>query len=673
MNATDTERPVVGAICSAGGAQGLQQLREIAEAGLTAAEVILYDGDTSPERREEINAFLEEAARLNIKVLLEPTWQPDIDAMPGSRIVTASGTLSTRQRGWGGFCYRNPGYQEAQDRFLEEVCEFYGTHDAILTQNGRRVVAVGHELQYQVTQEDGYGEPLSEMSCYCEHCIASFPKRLEERYGSVASYNEVHEAAIASFESVTPPKEPMPDRVLWQDWVDHHADAINLVLRRQRRVIERGLPGAMVTHEINDWYPNAWDSIYAGNHFWRMGAELEHAFNDQYPMEWAPGSLWRIYLYTFTQDANQSAVGFDTPFWTNGQAFNSWQGDRTEPPAVAAGEQMYSALIHGANGSFWWTSGGLLPKTKDASAEYRKLIEIIGDTRPAKDPVALLCPWTTFAQTREDDRGYSMMGAYQALTRAGYQIDIVDEEQITHGVFQQRGHKALCIWGNSSVLPKAREVIETYVNRGGLLLADYGDPDTAPYAPVFPETLSPEEPEPPAYSFNDGTRVLVRSRSQHLVPSKNCDFLASFSDGYPAVLRYGIGLGTMLRAGSMVGLDYADGMGLYDWTHQERVRIEPRIEQLVGEELSRAGIMPLAKVDNPNLEAGLFRLENCEILLVVNHLRHPANAMVSVLTDATAASDVFTGDGIDVAREGDRAVIELGFGEMGGRAVRLTS
>ena len=666
------DRPVIGAIALDVGKPAMsERLKEIARMGMTMCETILFRGDTSPERRKDVLAVLDEAAALNISVLLEPTYQPDPESLDVCA-VTSDDESSSRGDGWGGFCYRRKRYLEELAQFTEEVCRYYMGHPAVLSQKGRPVLAIGHEMQYQISSEDGHGDPIKAMTCYCTDCVTAFRSWLSDRYaGDVNAFNEAHETHIESFDTVKPPREPLPDRVLWQEWVDHHATAIPEAIRLQRDIIEREVPGALVTHEINDWYPNTWDCIYAGNNFWMMGRELEHAFNDQYPMEWAPGSLWRIYLYTFTQDATQSSFDFEKNFWTNGQSFSSWQGDFSDPPTEGHTEQVYSALIHGANGLFWWTSSELLPTTEEASREYAKLVEMVGDARPKKDPVALLVPWTTYAQTRSADRGDDLMGGYQLLSRLGYQVEVIDESQIAEGVLEDRGYRVLCTWGNSSLLPDVRTRIEEFVHKGGMLLADYGDTDTAPYTPVFPETIGRTIGVPLAYELADGSKVLVRSCAHALTETDDSTVLATYAHGLPAAARYRIGDGVMLRIGSLAGLDYAEGMGIYDWVHQERVRIDAAMETFIGNELAEFGVTPLAWMSNPNMEAALLPIGDSTVVLAVNHLRHPAKADLTLRTDATKATDALTGEAIEIVREDGVSRIRLSFESMGGRAVRL--
>ncbi|HRS94349.1 MAG TPA: beta-galactosidase [Candidatus Latescibacteria bacterium] len=666
----NSDGPIIGAIClNPGNDQAIETLRHIASLSMTMCETILVRGDTAPARVLEIRRFLDEAQKLGVRVLLEPTYEPDLSRHPGMRNIGADGKISTRDNG---FCYRNKDYLAELSVFVAEVAQLYGDHPGILRVGGRPVIAIGHEMQYQITPQDGHGGAVRTMTCYCGYCLHGFREWLRSLYGTISAFNRVHSRQVLSFGRVTPPRKPEPDCRLWQEWVDYHATAIPECIALQRQIIERELRGALVTHEINDWYPNTWDCVYTGNHFWRMGEKLEHSFNDQYPMEWAPGSLWRIYLYTFTQDVNQSAMGFERSFWTNGQAFPSWQGDFTEPPDAGYHEQVYSALIHGANGLIWWWGGDYLRRSEAASREYAKLVRIVGNTRPAKDPVAILAPWTTFAQTRSSDRGDDLMGGYQLLIRLGFQVEVVDERQVSEGVLASRGHRALITWGNSCVSPEARKEIEDFATRGGLVLADFGDQNVAPFGTIFPRTISRNPTRARAYVLPDGTTVAVRSGAQALAAGKRVEVIARFDDGRPAIVRQPIGSGVLWRAGSFVGLDYAEGMGVYDWVQQQRVRIEPALENLIAEALERQGLRPIGSTNNRNAEVGIFPVDSRLLVLVANHLRHPLQVTVRVrITGWASAKDVFSGEIAECIQEGDATAFSVRLPEMGGRAFWL--
>jgi hypothetical protein len=657
------EAHVIGATClQPGSDEATAMLRLIADLKMPVCETVLYRKDVEPDRARKVRQFLDDAAELGVTVLLEPTYEPDLAANPAMCCVTNTGTSSDRGDGsWGGCCYRNAQFLKDIDTYTRKVCQLYGSHPAVLRHKGRIVIAIGHEMQYQVSKDDGHGGAISAMSCYCPDCLNGFVPWLNGRHG----------------DNVEAPREAEPDRVLWQEWVDYHTEAIPDAIEVQRTTIESELPGALVTHEINDWYPNTWDCVYAGNNFWRMGDRLEHAFNDQYPMEWAPGSLWRIYLYTFTQDVTQSSIGFDRSFWTNGQAFAAWQGEHTgtRPPLAGYHEQIYSALIHGANGLIWWASEDILPEAADATQEMIRLVEVLGDARPMKDPIALLIPWTTYAQTRSEDRGDDLMSAYQLLARLGFQIETVDEVQVENGVLTERNYRALCTWGNSSMSDGSRTAIENFVREGGLLLADYGDLDTAPYQTVFPATISSTPVQSGVYTLPDGTRVLSRARSQAVAVELDCEVISRYDDGAAAAARYRIGKGVLLRTGTLAGVDYAAGMGLYDWARQERVRIEPAFETMIGEALSTAGITPLAQPANPNVEAAVFEVDGDLIVVAVNHLIHPLKTSV-VLRDVTGnvvAADVLTGESVPTEAGPSGVTISLRFTPMGGQTVRISS
>jgi len=530
-------------------------------------------------------------------------------------------------------------------------------------------------MQYQVDAKDGHGGNIGMMTCYCPECKRSFMEWIVCHYSdSIEHYNNAHGKDYSAFYRIHPPTKPASDRLLWQEWVDFHAEAIPDAISLQRRVIEREIPGALVTHEINDWYPNTWDCVYSGNNFWRMGDRLEHAFNDQYPMEWAPGSLWRIYLYAFTQEVTQSSISFEKSFWTNGQAFRSWQGDLTSPPDAGYCEQIYTALMHGANGLIWWTGSDLLPRAEQASSEMVRLVEIIGNARPLKDPIALLVPWTTHAQIRLDDHGDDLVSAYQLLIRLGYQIETLDEKQVMDGLLETRGYKALCIWGNSSLAASVCERIRDFVHKGGLLLADYGDIHTSPFGTVFPETISSEETRSLGYELSDGTYIGVKSCRQALHRKKGSEILAKFSDKSPAIARYRYGGGRLWRAGSLIGVDYAAGMGLYDWAHQERVRIEPAIEDVVAAEFEDIGLKPIAQADNRNVEIALFRVESRVMAMLVNHLVHPIDVTLSIDmskldADSHALLDSATNEAILGKIDNGRLKAQVKLDGMNGRAL----
>lgn len=70
------------------------------------------------------------------------------------------------------------------------------------------MIAIGHEMQYQVDATDGHGGTIGAMTCYCNECVRSFREWIASQYDSIETYNGAHKRQIERFSEISPPIGP---------------------------------------------------------------------------------------------------------------------------------------------------------------------------------------------------------------------------------------------------------------------------------------------------------------------------------------------------------------------------------------------------------------------------------------------------------------------------------
>jgi hypothetical protein len=282
-------------------------------------------------------------------------------------------------------------------------------------------------------------------------------------------------------------------------------------------------------------------------------------------------------VYEYIKDLVRSAMGFDKLYTANGQSFYSWMGYRIPPASMF--EQVYSCLIHGSLGLVWWVDWNRLElweQTRQPNGEYRALVEELKDYERAGAEVALLYSWTSMELKLNDLYPMDNLLFYTALARSSVPVDIISEQQVEEGVLEKRGYKVLCAIGCPTLPPGTVKAIRDFVERGGVLMQDYGGEPVGEYSQVYPELVRKPVEKHDAYRIESSHPMLkdlsgklvpvgVDFLCEELDPSKAGETIAVFEDGTPAIAVSRRGRGLAVKAATMLGWDYTNYPGYYDF------------------------------------------------------------------------------------------------------------
>jgi hypothetical protein len=597
-------------------AQIATDLAEIARAGIPAVWLFFdpfYDGDFS----DRLRLLLDGAQREGLEIVPVLGQFLQLNDHPEVKIVNADGTTSDDPRYWNMGCFRQPTLLEiARERALRFFREC-GEHPALYRLEGKPVMSFVHEAYYRNSVPEFGGGPMKP-NCYCSHCRDAFRAYLQARGLNT---------------DVEPPRDNS-DPILWQHWLNSHAEAIPQFLDRLIRDVKAEMP-LWSTHECNDFYPASWQCVYTGNDFWRMGQVLDFGHEDMYPLEF--DHRYQCYVYDYAKDIMRSAVGFDKLVTANGQAFNSWSGYPL--PVNSMSEQIYSCLAHGALGMVWWgqwpkdsTRYDLLRQTKPYNEQYLALVEQLEGYILAPAPIALLYSWTTMGQALNDEHTYDTLLMYMLLVQSGFPVDILSEEQVLAGVLEQRGYSALCAMGCAALPDSVHQAVDRFARAGGLVIADYAPLLTDVFPPLFNDWRAPLHTKPRHYALDEQVYIPVQIQAQSIRPPVGAEILSRFDDQTPAICRVSHGKGTIILAGSYLGWDYSDYPGYYDLAAMFPFytrRDEALRRWLVGI-LSQVGITPPVRSSHPDVEAAVWHSAEggSAVLIVSNHLQETVQTVI---------------------------------------------
>jgi beta-galactosidase GanA len=629
-------------------------------------------------KKEKLEYFMNQAHNMSLKVV--PVFQPfiSIKEHPEVKIISADGSTSDDPRYFNIGCYNHPYLLEKTEELIKEFLEQFKDHPALYRIGGLPLFSFIHEAYYRTEVPEFGGGPLKPC-CYCKYCVADFREKMKTKYGSIKKFNLKHKTSFEDWDSLEPPKEPS-NPSLWKEWFDCHAEIIPNFLAKLIEYAKSITPVAS-THELNDFYPCSYQCVYSGNDIYRMARVIDVGHEDMYPLEF--DHRYVIYVYEYIKDLLRAAMGFNKLYTANGQSFNSWLGYKVPPASMS--EQVYSCLVHGALGIVWWVDWNnldLWAKTKQPNEEYGKLVSALRDYELSKAEVALVYPWTSM-ELKTDDT-YNMNNAlfYMALVRSGVPVDVISEQQVADGLLEKRGYKVVCSVGCPVFPPEVSAKIRRFVEKGGNLIQDYEGQGVNEFKSAYPELVAQPSAEhtiytvktdlPPMNELN-GKIVPVANVCEKLSPSKKSAIIAEFDDGEPAVVLANVGKGAVVKAASLLGWDYSNYPGHYDFAAMFPflIRRNENVRELILRLLKRADVQPPAESSNLDVEVGVWNGKDADIILAVNHLDKPSESALTVNLESNGAyivQDYFTKEKVKAKQSNRRIAFTVNLSNFQGKA-----
>ncbi len=629
--------PIVGAYFHIlAGLKGNEQidtyLRAIKDA--KARSIWLFVGNVD---KEKLSYFLDQAYEMGIKVV--PVFQPNIsiEEHPEVKIVCSDGSTSDDPRYANIGCFNHLYLLEKAKEMIGDFLGRYKNHPVLYKIGGLPLLSFIHEAYYRTDVPEFGGGPLKPC-CYCKYCVEDFRATMKNKHGNIKKFNSKHKTSFASWEELEPPREP-DNASFWKEWFDYHAEIIPNFLRKLIEYAKSITPIAS-THELNDFYPCTYQCVYSGNDLWRMASVLDVGHEDMYPLEF--DHRYVIYVYEYPKDILRTAMGFDKLYTGNGQSFNSWLGYKVPPESMS--EQVYSTLAHGALGLVWWVDWNnldLWSKTTQPNEEYGKLVKALRDYELSRAQVALIYPWTSMELKTDDTFNMDNVLFYMALVRSGFPVDIISEDQIAEGLLERQGYKIVCAIGCPTLPPEVTAKIKDFVKKGGAVIADYEGEGVEEFKSAYPESVEQPSADHTIYTIETdlpslkelkGIIIPVGNRCEKLRAIQNAEVIAKFENGEPAIIRITDGRGSVIKVGSLLGWDYSNYPGHYDFAvmYPFLIRRNETVRELISRLLKEAGVQPPAESSNPDVEVGVWKGENERLILVVNHLDQPSETTVSV-------------------------------------------
>jgi hypothetical protein len=341
--------------------------------------------------------------------------------------------------------------------------------------------------------------------------------------------------------------------------------------------------------------------------------------------------------------------------------------------------------------------------------------DLLPKSRPVPSPVALLLSASTerwdFAGVAEDSAGHSLfgpnfrkvrlnahldrLGLWTALTFMGASPDLLMEEDVSEKVLKD--YKVLIVVGDC-LPPSLSPALETWVRRGGVVLATANAGHNDPYraaTPVFEKLfglksrrseerttfIRPRQElpflQPLDHIACPGGLMPQLATAERIEPAKGATVLAHFrSDKDPAIIEHRIGKGHVFYVAALPGMAYLwsalqpsavpdRGPG----THSIPTKFNQGTQSLLELVLRTAHVEPIVEAIPPLVDARLLKAPEGYLLPIANYqgkIGGKLTLRIHASQKIRKATSAYHGE-LPVEEENDTAVITipaLGYGDV---------
>lgn len=402
------------------------------------------------------------------------------------------GFSNTPAGGFPGLCFDNEPVKGKAIEYLRELVRHY---------KGNPVVACWEPHNEPILEPARRKFSNEDFFCYCDASVRAFRDWLKKRHGTIDALNAAWGRKYTTFEHVTPPRfiggGTYPDLVDWRlFWSWNVTD----MLRWRGRVIKEEDPQAVVkchtrgygciqgnvaTWAMDDWQLADVVDIFGGSFFFRYNPDSAYFLNNDDLHAAARGKEW----WLSEAQGGPPGAGFHR---------RSDQDQETEYTPERLEMWTWLPVSQGAKGFLYWQyrselkgpewgfgltdMAGEPTERLERAAKVGRILneneELFRSLVRPRPRVALgytpVVNILEFCVTRQTHRYYdSTLGAANVLLHLDHPVDIIrlDEEAVDDDFSV---YDAILLPFPLWLSSKSAEKLKTFVERGGLLVADAG-------------------------------------------------------------------------------------------------------------------------------------------------------------------------------------------------------
>jgi hypothetical protein len=316
---------------------------------------------------------------------------------------------------------------------------------------------------------------------YNKYAIRDYQKFLTERYKTLLAVNQLYQTKYASFDKIDPPRAHTPGPA-WHDWMEFRRISVAGFFKKVYDQIKPNMPntpiGPKPIHLTDSW--TSMDAIDPW--LWREAMDI-------YPTNVYPWSRDGYFEAPLEVDLHRTQIGGKKLiFPESGMAY--FRPAVKDYAGLDFNRSYWPSFLRGLNGCYffgWYAPWDTfqrrywlcdetetLNEQGEAASRIAKQIQTLAPVlnfgKPLGIQTAVYFAWEEFDQAFNDVPNNALKGAYKILNQLHYPVDVITYHNVRAGELAK--YRVLVLPGAKHLYPDVAKSIRTFVEQGGILIAD---------------------------------------------------------------------------------------------------------------------------------------------------------------------------------------------------------
>ncbi len=316
---------------------------------------------------------------------------------------------------------------------------------------------------------------------YNKYAIQDYQKFLAGRYKTLPALNRHYNTKYTSFDTIDPPRKHTPGPV-WHDWMEFRRISVAGFFKKVYDQIKPNMPntpiGPKPIHLTDSW--TAMGAIDPW--LWREAMDI-------FPTNVYPWSRDGYFEAPLEVDLHRTQIGGKKLIFPE-SGIGYWRPATKDYTGLDVNRSYWPSFLRGLNGCYffcWYAPWDTLQRrfwlcdengTLDQQGEevsriakqIQTLAPVLNFGKPLGIQTAVYFAWEEFDQAFNDVPNNALKGAYKILSQLHYPVDVITYHNIRAGELSK--YKVLVLPGAKHLYPDIAKSIRTFVEQGGILIAD---------------------------------------------------------------------------------------------------------------------------------------------------------------------------------------------------------
>jgi len=342
----------------------------------------------------------------------------------------------------------------------------------------------GHPLVYEHIYANEWcyvGWRTGGLVDYSSFAIRGFQKYLQDRYKTLAAVNHLYGTKYTAFDRIDPPRKHEPGPA-WHDWMEFRRITQAEYFKKVYNLVKPNMPNTPVSCKpihITD----SWTSMGGIDPWlWRDAMDIYNV--NVYP--WCRDGYFEAPLEV---DLHRTQIG-DKKLQFPESAIGYFRPSPKDYTGLDVNRSYWPSFLRGVKGCYfyrWYNPWDDLQRRYELcdenetlneqgeevsriSKQIQTLAPVLNFGKPLGIQTAVYFAWEEFDQAYNDVPNNALKGAHKLLNQLHHPVDVITYHNIRAGELSK--YKVLVLPGVKHLYPDVAKSIQTFVEQGGLLIAD---------------------------------------------------------------------------------------------------------------------------------------------------------------------------------------------------------